>query len=69
MMLRWFLAASLLLAACGGGQKVKDKPMGDPADLDGPTAEELAQSPCGNPDWSKLPPGSDEPASEEAPQQ
>lgn len=57
-----FLAwASLLFIGCGGTQKVKPDLSGDPADLDAPTAEQLAATPCGNPDWSKLPEGSDPP--------
>lgn len=31
----------------------------DPIEMDGPSPEELAKSPCGNPDWAKLPPGMD----------
>ena len=30
----------------------------DPLDLEEPTPTELADSPCGNPDWSRLPDGS-----------
>lgn len=31
----------------------------DPVDMDAPSEEELADSPCGNPDWAKLPNGMD----------
>ena len=27
--------------------------------MEGPSPEELANSPCGNPDWASLPPGMD----------
>ena len=48
-------------ASCAAGQKASDRALSDPADLDAPTASELADAPCGNPDWSELPPGSDAP--------
>ena len=35
-------------------------------DQDGPTAEELADSPCGNADWARLPEGMD-PAKQDSP--
>ncbi len=62
----WLLVGALaspLMLGCGGKQKV-ETPVdlsGEPADLNAPTAESLAAMPCGNPDWSKPPAGSDPP--------
>jgi hypothetical protein len=60
------LAASLGLAACAGKQKVKasGEDPGETVDLEQVDPEVLAECPCGNPDWSKLPEGSDEPEPE-----
>ena len=40
-------------------KRTKTKKKTDPIEMDGPSPEELANSPCGNPDWAKLPPGMD----------
>ena len=61
--MKWFLIVSIvaLSVACGGKQKTADttptekSAKQEPADLDAVTSAELANSPCGNPDWSKLP--------------
>jgi hypothetical protein len=53
------LAGTLALAACSSAPERADKPpveTDDPLDMDAPSPEQLADSPCGNPDWSKLPP-------------
>lgn len=49
--------------ACGGKNRKADetpteqtKKTEDPVDMDEIPPEELANSPCGNPDWSRLPP-------------
>jgi hypothetical protein len=52
--------------ACGGkSRKADEEPTEqksarkeEPVDLDEIPPEELANSPCGNPDWSRLPPQS-----------
>jgi hypothetical protein len=56
------LLASLSLGAsgCSSSPERADRPpveTDDPLDMDAPTPEQLADSPCGNPDWSKLPSG------------
>lgn len=60
------LTVSFCTTACGGKKQVPDEQLterttDDPADLDEVDAADLADSPCGNPDWSKLPEGSDPP--------
>ena len=60
-MMRLLVCVGIALAVgCSGAQKKKDG-SADRADLDAPTAEEVAATPCGNPDWSELPEGSDPP--------
>lgn len=52
------LALAFALAGCSSPPTKADKQpveQDDPLDLDAPSPEELADSPCGNPDWSKLP--------------
>lgn len=58
--LTWTLLLCLLVgtAGCSSAPSRADKPateQDDPLDLDAPSPEELADSPCGNPNWSKLP--------------
>lgn len=40
-------------------KRTKSKKKTDPIEMEGPSPEELANSPCGNPDWAGLPPGMD----------
>lgn len=55
-----------LLAAVGCAKKeakpdvqpVEQTTSTDPVDLDAVSSEALGEAPCGNPDWSRLPPGS-----------
>ena len=43
---------------CGGGEVVDDEPPteGPVVYEDGPDAQQLADAPCGEPDWSEPPP-------------
>lgn len=41
--------------------------LAEPLDLEEPTPTELADSPCGNPDWTRLPGGSAAPPAPQAP--
>ncbi len=55
------LMTALLLGSlgCSSAPERADKApveSDDPLDLNAPTPEAMADSPCGNPDWSKLPP-------------
>ena len=64
----FIIIACALLAACGSKQQRADEQpteaaTADAADLDEVDAADLADSPCGNPDWSRLPEGSDAPDS------
>lgn len=57
------LGLGLGLSACSSGPDAKpDKTerqerISTPYQAEKPSAEELAKSPCGNPDWAQLPPG------------
>lgn len=56
------VVTAVFLAACGGGQKTKDAPVtgDDPVSSGVPDAATIAEHPCGKPDWSELPEGSEE---------
>jgi hypothetical protein len=57
-------AALITAIGCGGKSRKADETptesksaeAEEPVDLDEIPPEQLANSPCGNPDWSKLPP-------------
>lgn len=66
-MIQWLLLTLCLSAttACGKKSERPDGPVTqqpadtvDPVDLDAVDAQTLDSTPCGNPDWSKLPPQS-----------
>lgn len=67
MRLPWLavvVAASVMLAGCGkktqrdDQQPIEETESGEPVDLDAVDSLKLGSAPCGNPDWSQLPPGS-----------
>lgn len=63
-----FVAALFVLAGCAS--EPEPKPQKDPKEtttkksvkIQEPSAEELAKSPCANPDWAQLPPGAEDKA-------
>lgn len=66
-------ALGLSLAACSSAPEpvadevAAEKRIGTPHQVTKPSAEELANSPCGNPDWAQLPEGAEKPAAPDAP--
>lgn len=49
------------LAACSGPDQKPDAKLQEPLNLDGPTAEQLKQTPCANPRWMAAPAGMPDP--------
>lgn len=68
-MRRTWIQLTLVAAICAAGCGKKDtrpdpEPVeqaqgGDPVNLDAVDSAVLGDAPCGNPDWSQLPPGSE----------
>ena len=61
----WLLAITLALWTFGCGKKAQrqdEQPTevvaDEPVDLDAVDSEKLGSAPCGNPDWSQMPPSS-----------
>ena len=65
-MTKWFSALTLLLVFGCSGPDTKPDATPAPVVDEGPTAEEIAECPCGPEDWSGLPPGG---APEEKPEE
>jgi hypothetical protein len=67
--------AICILAACAGEPEKKDRQLRKAAtakpaaEVEEPSAEELANSPCGNPDWAQLPAGAEQKAHDQQPDQ
>lgn len=61
-----FLSVAVaMMAACSTKPKPDAQTTESPAEqVAPPTAEQLATTPCANPDWRRLPPGSEQPAAQ-----